>query len=405
MNNFNLIFENLNFSPDESVAIAVSGGVDSMSLAYIASKYFNKKPHAIIINHNLRAESSKEAEDVKNELNKLGLECKIIAWEGKKPNNKVQELAREKRYELMINYCHSNKISKLLTAHHLDDQIETFIMRSKRNSGNHGLACMPAIRRYKNIDLIRPLLSIDKKTIIDFAISNNLKWFEDSTNASAKYERNRVRQEILLMPPAEKESIVNKIYEYGRKREENGISMQSEVADLCHTHNSGFVLLKDKPSLMLFGYLLRYVSGNEHPARTREISECYEAAFLQNKAACLSGVMINRSKNNPYKYFMAKEEKVRFKNHRISSNLKNDFHIKSLGRNNWGKIKQYSQKPDWAVDIQLIYTLPAIYELETLASVNHIGYINKEYEGKDMRIHFEPNFPLDNLKFIAAKKL
>ena len=127
------------------IAIGVSGGSDSLSLAYLSKIYsleFNNKIHVLIINHNLRKESYKEALKVKRILKNKKIESKIISWNGKLPKSNIQKQARDIRYSLIFRYCVKKKINYLLTAHHRDDQIENFFIRLFRGSGLSGLASM-----------------------------------------------------------------------------------------------------------------------------------------------------------------------------------------------------------------------------------------------------------------------
>ena len=92
----------------EDLAVAVSGGPDSLALAYLAKCYSLKnkiKVKYYIVNHNLRKESSLEAETVKKVLKKIDIQCTILNWNGKKPSKNIQAIARDKRYSLLANEC------------------------------------------------------------------------------------------------------------------------------------------------------------------------------------------------------------------------------------------------------------------------------------------------------------
>ena len=137
-----IISKNVN---NKSFAIAVSGGSDSLCLAYFSKKYsreFGNKIHALIVNHNLRKESKKEALKVKSILKKRDIGSKILSWKGKTPTSNIQKKARDMRYMILSNYCIKNNIKYLITAHHEDDQIENFFIRLLRGSGLTGLSSM-----------------------------------------------------------------------------------------------------------------------------------------------------------------------------------------------------------------------------------------------------------------------
>ena len=139
------------------IAIAVSGGLDSMvlmNLAKISKKIKSKNIHIIVIDHNLRKGSKEEALFVKEEASKLGLMSVILTWKGKKPNSKIQETARKERYNLLFDYCKENQISDLFIGHHLDDQIENFIFRMFRGSGIVGLTSFSNFSKRDGINLL-----------------------------------------------------------------------------------------------------------------------------------------------------------------------------------------------------------------------------------------------------------
>ena len=147
-----IILKNVN---NKSFAIGVSGGVDSLCLAYLSKIYsseFRNKIYVLIVNHNLRKESYKEALKVKRILKNKKIESKILSWNGKIPKSNIQKQARDIRYSLIFNYCLKKKINYLVTAHHRDDQIEKFFIRLFRGSGLSGLASMAENVNYNKKD-------------------------------------------------------------------------------------------------------------------------------------------------------------------------------------------------------------------------------------------------------------
>ena len=150
-------------------AIAVSGGADSLCLAYFSKIYaseFKNRIYVLIVNHKLRKESQNEALKVNKILKKIGIQSRILNWTGKVPKSNIQKNARDMRYSLLSDFCIKNNIKYLITAHHLDDQIENFFIRLLRGSGLKGLSSMSEIVNYnKNLKIVRPLLKLEKKTI------------------------------------------------------------------------------------------------------------------------------------------------------------------------------------------------------------------------------------------------
>jgi|TARA_B110000211_G_C14033441_1_gene533290 tRNA(Ile)-lysidine synthase len=191
----------------KSFTVAVSGGPDSLALVALTKAYsYIKKTrfHYVLVDHSIRKNSAQEAKQVKNLLKKNKINLKIILNK-KIITNNIQSQARDARYEILSKYCKKNKINTLLTAHNLEDQVETFFIRLSRGSGLKGLSSMSFLSKINNkINLYRPLL--DTKKIFLLKISKNVfgKYFKDPSNKNFKYLRTKVRN---LKKPLEKSGI------------------------------------------------------------------------------------------------------------------------------------------------------------------------------------------------------
>lgn len=178
------------------VGVAVSGGADSLCLA-IHLAQLGQKYHfvlkAVTVDHQLRPESADEAKFVHAVLAKVGVAHDILVWRGKKPTTRLEEKAREKRYELLEEWCREKGISYLFLGHHAGDQAETFWARLTRGSGLDGLAGMGECVRRNDLWLCRPLLALDKKVFEADLQARHVQWAEDSMNADDSYERVRWR--------------------------------------------------------------------------------------------------------------------------------------------------------------------------------------------------------------------
>ena len=197
---------------DSKIAIAVSGGVDSMVLMNLAKEsdsLNDKNVFILVVDHGLRAESKQEAKFVKNEAKKLGFPTRILKWKGSKPNKRIQEEARNKRYSLLINFCRENNINNLYLAHHLDDQIETFLFRMFRGSGLQGLTSFSSSYERNGLTLIRPLIDTPKSELISYARRKKINWVEDPSNENQKYDRVKLRK---VLPLIYKEGFDKKVF-------------------------------------------------------------------------------------------------------------------------------------------------------------------------------------------------
>jgi tRNA(Ile)-lysidine synthase len=185
------------------VAVAVSGGGDSMALAHMLATYAatrKKKLHvlAITVDHGLRAESAAEAKLVAKWLSKWPhVTHKILQWSGPKPKTGKMESARIARYALMADMCKAEGIEILAVAHHADDQAETFLMRLTHGSGLDGLAGMRLMQPYNDtLTLYRPLLGLQHADLLSYCKKHKVKWVEDQTNSDQKYTRTRLREAL-----------------------------------------------------------------------------------------------------------------------------------------------------------------------------------------------------------------
>jgi len=193
----------------ENLAVGVSGGPDSLALAFLTKCYSlqNKiKVKYYIVNHKLRKESSIEAETVKKVLKKIDIKCKILNWNGKKPSKNIQAASRDKRYSLLANECKKNNIKHLLLGHHINDLFENFLIRIVRGSGLNGLISFGKNTKYRdqNLNIIRPLLDLEKNDLIHISKEVFNFFVKDPSNINKDYKRTRIRN---LLHTLEKEGL------------------------------------------------------------------------------------------------------------------------------------------------------------------------------------------------------
>ena len=208
----NFIKENI--SKPESMLVALSGGIDSMALAIIASNYCQKHNinfYSLHIDHNLHSGSGKIAQDLALYAKKMKLNLTIKKRDqGKDINSNIEAKAREARYKLLTEFARENKIGLVLTAHNQDEQVENFFIRLSRGSGIDGLAKMSEIQKIEDeIILARPFINVAKSQLEEFLKQNNYQFFEDPTNQDQKFLRNKIRK--LLTEIEDKELIEQRI--------------------------------------------------------------------------------------------------------------------------------------------------------------------------------------------------
>ena len=188
-----------------ALALAVSGGPDSMALAFLLSKLAvrqkNLTVHALTVDHGLRPESWQEAESVSGWLRGWPyLRHTVLRWNhqrGGPPQRAVMERARAARYALMMEYCQNHNVPALCLAHHRDDQAETLLFRLAKGSGLDGLAGMaPAVEHETGVMLLRPFLAVGKDDLLALCKSEHIPFISDPSNENAAYARPRLRQSI-----------------------------------------------------------------------------------------------------------------------------------------------------------------------------------------------------------------
>ncbi|WP_350291983.1 tRNA lysidine(34) synthetase TilS [uncultured Croceitalea sp.] len=177
--------------------IACSGGLDSTVLSILA-KESDLDFSLVHCNFGLREKEGDEDEQFVKQLSKdLGVVLYTKTFDTKKEKQQlggsIQMVARDLRYKWFQELLESGEYSYLLTAHHADDSLETFLINLSRGTGIVGLTGIP----YKNGSIVRPLLPFSRAAILAYAESNKLTWREDSSNTETKYLRNQIRHAII----------------------------------------------------------------------------------------------------------------------------------------------------------------------------------------------------------------
>ncbi len=187
------------FEPFESqprIAVAVSGGPDSMALALLAAAWAKARGGravALTVDHGLRRASRAEAARVTTWLKRRGIAHHVLRWRGPKPSANIQAVARRARYALLDAWCRRHGCLHLLLAHQRDDQAETVLLRLVRGSGAFGLAAMPAVHETASARHLRPLLGVDRRALEATLRAINQAWITDPSNRNLAFARVRLR--------------------------------------------------------------------------------------------------------------------------------------------------------------------------------------------------------------------
>ena len=293
----------------DNFAVAVSGGSDSLCLAYFSKMLSNEidnKIDILIVDHKLRKESSKEAIKVKNILKKNNIKSNILSWKGTIPIKNIQNGARNIRYALIANYCMKKKIRFLLTAHHMDDQIENFFIRLFRGSGLTGLSSMSETFDYStNFKIIRPFLNF-KKSDLGFITLQYFKTFiKDPSNENDKYLRVRVRKyrDNLEKEGLDTKKIINTVNNlfsankalnyYKSKSLNKHVNFFSKnkclISKNIFLEEAGEIIFKS------FSEILSLISGSYYPPRSKKITSLIKRTKKSNfRKSTLGGCIIEK---------------------------------------------------------------------------------------------------------------
>tara|TARA_A100001388_G_scaffold14242_1_gene9594 strand:- start:346 stop:1671 length:1326 start_codon:yes stop_codon:yes gene_type:complete len=231
------------------LAVAVSGGSDSMALAILADDWAKARGGqvtAITVDHGLRPGSALEAVQVKKWMRARDIKHDILRWTGPKPVTGCQRLARDARYALIDSWCQRRHILHVLLGHTADDQAETHLMRLQRHSRLDGLASMSAVRELHHCRVLRPLLGVSREALRTMLRANGQSWIDDPSNADPRFERTQLRR-LIAGGSFSASTMVADAKVYGQKR-----SIADRAADkflACHArlHPAGFLHLDRSP--------------------------------------------------------------------------------------------------------------------------------------------------------------
>ena len=225
---------------DKKIVVALSGGVDSVVLLHFLNRHYPGNIRAVHINHNLSKYSKEWSSFCENLCKKDNIKFKSIDIIIKNSSN-IEENARKKRYLSLTSEILNNEI--LCTAHHQEDQAETFLLQLFRGSGVAGLAAMPEKKIINGSQLYRPFLNISKMQILDYASENKLNWVEDDSNQNIHFKRNLLRIEFVPKLSGVFNSLTKNIAR-SAKHQAEALELMHDLAELDITNY--VLIVKDR---------------------------------------------------------------------------------------------------------------------------------------------------------------
>ena len=394
------------FEYEPHIAIAVSGGGDSIALTYFAHEWARANGGQITVltvDHGLRSDSRSEAERVGGWINALGITHQILNWQGVKPKSRIQAMARNARYRLMDDWCKDNGVLHLLVAHNESDQAETYLMRKEHGSGPDGLAAMSQILELSHCRLLRPLLAENTQNLRHFLMVQNAKWVEDPSNQNPIFERVRMRLHI----KDEKIScldVATTAAQFGNSRLRNSRALSALIAFGVQLSPLGFAyvnlsVLTNASSdniMRLFARVLMTVGGRSYaPSRTQ--LEFLVGKLLNNSASSVTGggcqvihkrdgFLVAREKRGlPLPVLVAPKETIHW-DHRFKMtfgeglSLSNgNVFVRALEDQDWAEVKLHIGKSQQKkIKAVIRHSLPALCDDTGVFAVPHFGFFRKD---------------------------
>jgi tRNA(Ile)-lysidine synthase len=296
------------FEINASIAVAVSGGPDSMALLHLLRAQ-TKNILAITIEHGLREESAAEAKAVAAWCKQHKIEHHLLRWRGAKPKTGLHEAARAARYELLEKFCRQHKVLHLATAHHANDQAETILQRIAKASGPAGLSGIAEHSYLPHLHLWRPLLSHPKADLVKYCEIFNIPFARDASNENQKYARGRLRSASDVLA-AEGLTAAN-LGLLAAKQREVSHALEMQTAEFLASHAGLFPTERAEINAAVFHALpqviqqmamdhaLKLTSGNPSPIRYDSIARLCAALVLPNFRAKTLGHCRIQMKRTP----------------------------------------------------------------------------------------------------------
>lgn len=278
------------FESRPRLAVAVSGGSDSMALCLLAHAWATARGGSVLaltVDHGLRRESAAEAAQVGAWLAGHGIAQTVLTWTGPKPGSGLQAAARAARYRLLTACCRDEGILHLALAHHREDQAETLLLRLAKGSGVDGLAAMAGLRETGPVRLLRPMLDLPKARLKATCVAAGQAWVDDPSNLAEVFARGRVRAVAASLgrEGLTPERLAETARRAGRARAALEGMVAAVAARAVAVYPEGYLRLdaaalsevSEEIALRLLSRCLGTIGGARHPPRLEAVERLFGA--------------------------------------------------------------------------------------------------------------------------------
>ncbi|HFQ15883.1 MAG TPA: tRNA lysidine(34) synthetase TilS [Rhodobacteraceae bacterium] len=411
------------------LALAVSGGADSMALMHLARRWQQATAPRITltvltVDHGLRPQSAAEARQVAAWARHLRLDHVTLKWPGKKPRTAIQETARAARYGLLTGWCRAHDASALLLAHHMDDQAETVLMRLSRGSGLAGLAAMKPVTIRDGVTVLRPLLGVRKSELEALLRQNDQGWISDPSNDNTGFARIRMRQVLAAL---EKNSqltprLARLARGIGAARDRQTAEVAAAARTFTRLHPGGYCemepqLLAALPATLrreLLGRALQAVGGGPYPPNRQAL----DRLVRQTGHAGATGASLHRCLIVPWrkKLWIIRElrgggpppcrleqDRAMVWDHRFEVRGPAHWQVAALGKRDWHAIRErLPARLRTAAPAAAWQSLPALRHDGRLQAVPHLEFSRNDAAAAGITVRYLPLATWHHYHFNAA---
>jgi tRNA(Ile)-lysidine synthase len=405
------------------LAVAVSGGADSLALCLLADGWARERHGTAVgltVDHGIREAAAEEAGRVGGWLAAHGIAHHILVWRPPPRLRNIQATARVARYALLTGWCRAAGCLHLLTAHHREDQAETLLMRLARGSGLDGLAGIAALRESADCRLLRPLLGVPQLRLAAVLRAAGQPWIEDPSNRDGHYARVRLRGSAALL--AREGLSASRLAATARHLGRARAALEDVVTELltraATLHPAGFALLDSgaigaaapEVALRALARLAATIGGSDQVPRLERLERLYGALVGGLQAGRTLGgcrflpwrdtILVCREPASAEPPRPVRPDSSlcwdgRFVV-RLAPGAPGGLTVGALGSGGFDRLDAPDRGP--TIPSAARETLPALRDLVGIVSVPHLNYVRSDRvrgeRGDIATVAFRPRWPL-----------